>query len=296
MKHAEERQAFSKSEHLQCVGSSATAPFTHLSTGKCRTLTLLVLLLLCALAPLAAQTRAKLQRRAEAGDAEAQYKLGYCYDWGQSKYFGRSEEKPRDIEKAMYWYKKAAAQGYGDAYFSLALIYEINIEDKDEAIYWYKKDADHWYEKYGDLDGIAIENLKELGVDYDPRTKRSRSTADASDGSSRRSSGSTFDYTMSKGEVVIPKVYNNGGGYGGYDSGSSNYSPGRNSSGSTGSSSTSRRQCSLCHGTGRIVHENYTATYGYDRKMRCNECGKDYWASSGHSHITCTQCHGKGYF
>ncbi len=41
---------------------------------------------------------------AEGGHAEAQYRLGWCYQYG----FGVS----KDLEKARYWFGKAAAQGH----------------------------------------------------------------------------------------------------------------------------------------------------------------------------------------
>lgn len=100
----------------------------------------------------------------------------------------------------------------------------------------------------------------------------------------------TFEYTMAKGNVEIPKAYSNSGSYGSYGSGTtSGYSSGT-------SNSSSRHTCSLCHGSGTIVRESSVATYGNDSRVKCGTCGKYYWRSSGHSHITCTQCHGKGYY
>ena len=54
----------------------------------------------------------ELQQKAEAGDAEAQYKLGNRY------YYGTFVEK--DYGKAVYWYTKAAEQGDVAAQISLA--------------------------------------------------------------------------------------------------------------------------------------------------------------------------------
>lgn len=52
--------------------------------------------------------------------------------------------------------------------------------------------------------------------------------------------------------------------------------------------------CPLCHGSGRIVHNTYTATFGTtDYEVYCAECGRNWMKSTGHSHITCTQCHGR---
>ena len=45
----------------------------------------------------------ELEKKAEAGDAEAQYDLGWMYDWGESV--------KQDYEKAASWYEKAADQG-----------------------------------------------------------------------------------------------------------------------------------------------------------------------------------------
>ena len=77
-----------------------------------------------------------------------------------------------------------------------------------------------------------------------------------------------------------------------------------------GSSSSSQRQdtnsprkqptkhtCSLCNGQKRIVKDTYPSLYGQnDYQVKCNECGGYFMRSTGHTHITCPQCHGKGYF
>ena len=77
-----------------------------------------------------------------------------------------------------------------------------------------------------------------------------------------------------------------------------------------GSSSSSQRQntthsrtqptkhtCSLCNGQRRIVKDTYPSLYGQsDYQVKCNECGGYFMRSTGHTHITCPQCHGKGYF
>ncbi len=51
--------------------------------------------------------------------------------------------------------------------------------------------------------------------------------------------------------------------------------------------------CSLCHGNGRIEKYNYTPLFGLDDSyVLCEECGKSFLRSMGHTHITCPQCHG----
>lgn len=102
-----------------------------------------------------------------------------------------------------------------------------------------------------------------------------------------------FSYAMAKGETTFNhnSMGNRGGGYSGGSSGTRS-----RSTGSSGSTAKKRKTCPLCHGKKRIVRESGVATYGNNSKVRCSECGGYFWRSTGHSHITCTQCHGKGYF
>ena len=60
----------------------------------------------------------KYRNAAESGDAEAQYKLGGCYEFGQ-------EGVAVNLNEAVKWYKKAAGQGHSSAIFSLAMCYEL---------------------------------------------------------------------------------------------------------------------------------------------------------------------------
>jgi len=81
---------------------------------------------------------------------------------------------------------------------------------------------------------------------------------------------------------------------GSYTLGSNNNN--NNSSASPSSSSSSKRACSMCKGTGRMVKESSVATFGLDEKVKCNECGGTFWRSTGHVHVTCSVCHGNGFF
>ena len=107
----------------------------------------------------------------------------------------------------------------------------------------------------------------------------------------------TFVNTVSKGETTMPK-HNTGGGYtsGGYNNGSSSGGSRNTTNSGTTKSTPTRHTCPLCHGNKTIVRESGVPTYGMGDRRYCSTCGKTYWASSGHSHIPCTQCHGKGYF
>ncbi len=60
---------------------------------------------------------------------------------------------------------------------------------------------------------------------------------------------------------------------------------------------STRHTCSMCNGKRRIVKDFFQSLYGAnDYKVKCNECGGYFMRSTGHTHITCPQCHGKGYF
>ena len=74
------------------------------------------------------------EKAANQGYAEAQYKLGVCYDKGLG--VGQS------YEKAAYWFKKAANQGYAYAQFYLGVCYEKGLgvkKDLQKAKFWKDK-------------------------------------------------------------------------------------------------------------------------------------------------------------
>lgn len=63
-------------------------------------------------------------------------------------------------------------------------------------------------------------------------------------------------------------------------------------SSSSSSSYSSSSSCSLCHGKGTIIRESTVPLYGTENtKKYCNICDKSFWASTGHNHVTCPQCH-----
>lgn len=100
---------------------------------------------------------------------------------------------------------------------------------------------------------------------------------------------STMTYAMKKGSTTFQKVANSGQGNG-YNSNSGSYS-----SGSSGNTKT-RHTCPLCNGQKRIVKDTYPSLYGgKNYQVRCNECGGYFMRSTGHTHVTCPQCHGRGY-
>ena len=56
---------------------------------------------------------------AEQGEAQAQYRLGFLYQFGQGV--------PQDYERAVMWYRKAADQGYANGQFYLGFMYSIGL-------------------------------------------------------------------------------------------------------------------------------------------------------------------------
>ena len=84
-----------------------------------------------------AQDVISLVKKAEQGDANAQFNLALYYEEGK--------DVEKDMVKAIYWYSKSAEQGNADAQFNLALCYEYGKgveEDITKAIYWYAKAAE----------------------------------------------------------------------------------------------------------------------------------------------------------
>ena len=86
---------------------------------------------------------ALLRRRAEEGDAHAQFSLGRVYELPQRFPF-RFPMKRSDAEAAR-WYRKAAEQGDAEAQTELARLYEYGSgvpRNDAEAVRWYRKAAE----------------------------------------------------------------------------------------------------------------------------------------------------------
>ena len=75
--------------------------------------------------------------KAEQGDAEAQFNLGFCYDDGRGV--------RKDYGEAVKWYRKAAELGNAVAQWSLGSCYANGrgvAKDEVEAVAWYRRAAD----------------------------------------------------------------------------------------------------------------------------------------------------------
>lgn len=78
-----------------------------------------------------------LQKQARAGDAGAQYLLGFMYAEGQGV-----EKNPQE---ALRWYTKAANQGHVDAQLTVAMIYAEGQgveKNQQKAVQWYTRAAE----------------------------------------------------------------------------------------------------------------------------------------------------------
>jgi murein DD-endopeptidase MepM/ murein hydrolase activator NlpD len=73
---------------------------------------------------------------AEAGDAEAQFRLGLLFDLGQGV--------PKDLATAYMWYRRAAGAGLAEAQFNVAVMQDSGLvgpRNAVEAARWYRKAA-----------------------------------------------------------------------------------------------------------------------------------------------------------
>lgn len=96
------------------------------------------LILACAALTVWGQSMNELLQKANAGDAQAQYELGYAY------YFGANDCE-KDYAKAFKWYSAAARQGHAKAQFGLGGCYSLGRgvdKDYEQQVYWYKKAAE----------------------------------------------------------------------------------------------------------------------------------------------------------
>jgi TPR repeat protein len=111
--------------------------------------------------------------RAEQGDAEAQFNLGFCYD------DGRGVEK--DYGEAVKWYRKAAEQNFAPAQFNLGYCYANGQgvrKDKTEAVKWYRQAADQNYTPAQSNLGWCYDNGCGVAKDYVEAVKWYRQAAE----------------------------------------------------------------------------------------------------------------------
>ena len=119
---------------------------------------------------------------------------------GRMYYEGDGVE--RDYEKSVYWYRKAAEQGYADGQYWLGVIYRggYGVEkDYEKSVYWFRKAAEQ-----GDASGQnnlgAMYNYGEgVEEDYEKAVYWYRKAAEQGDASGQNNLGAMYNY----GEGVI---------------------------------------------------------------------------------------------
>lgn len=110
-----------------------------------------------------------LRKKAEQGDAGAQYSLGECYYGG--------EGVTQDKTEAARWYRLAADQGYAKAKFALGICYELGNgvpQDDAEAARWVRMAAEQGNAEAQDILGLwysdgscgVSQNLTEAALWY----------------------------------------------------------------------------------------------------------------------------------
>jgi tetratricopeptide (TPR) repeat protein len=105
--------------------------------------------------------------RAEQGDAEAQFSLGFCYDDGRGV--------AKNYAQAVKWYRQAAEQNYAPAQFNLGYCYANGQgvrKNKTEAAEWFRKAAEQNYAPAQSNLGCCYDNGR--GVDKDVVARRGR--------------------------------------------------------------------------------------------------------------------------
>ena len=128
-----------------------------------------------------------LIKKAEQGDVEAQFNLGYYYHSGEgveksekkalywwqkaakqghanSQYnlgvnYGKGYGVEQSYKKAIYWWQKAAEQGHAEAQFNLGVVHEkgYGVEQSyEKAIHWYTKAAEQGFVRAQNNLGLVI--------------------------------------------------------------------------------------------------------------------------------------------
>ena len=83
------------------------------------------------------QFRQEMIQMAEQGHADAQYRLGLCYEKG--------EGVEQNLQEAVKWYRKSAEQGHTVAQKKMGWCYMLGkgeAQDSEEAVKWYRRAAE----------------------------------------------------------------------------------------------------------------------------------------------------------
>ena len=129
------------------------------------------------------------QKAAEKGNANAQYNLGCCYEYGK----GVSV----DYTEAVKWYRKAAEKEYADAQYNLGYCYENGkglSQDYTEAVKWYRKAAEQGHANAQYNLGCCYEFGKGVSPDYTEAVKWYRKAAEQGQADAQFNLGDCYEY------------------------------------------------------------------------------------------------------
>lgn len=123
------------------------------------------------------------QKLAEQGDSNAQYEYGWalCCD--------NSVEKNWSL--ALYWFKKAAAQGHPKGLWKVGTCYE-GVDD-EHAVYWYEKSAEAGYPVAQWWLGIKYQRGEGVAQDYVQAIYWHKKAAETGDASSCLALGEIYE-------------------------------------------------------------------------------------------------------
>jgi TPR repeat protein len=135
--------------------------------------------------------------RAEKGEADAQYHLGFSYHYGQGV--------PQDDAAAVRWFRKAAEQGDAKAQNNLGVSYfegEGVPQDYTEAVRWFRKAADQGDAMAQNGLGYMYDHGQGVPQDYAEAVRWRRKAAEHGDATAQ----SYLGFAYRKGEGV-PQGY-----------------------------------------------------------------------------------------
>ena len=139
-----------------------------------RNIFLLLVTALCFSVVLRAEDFSSLLQKAQNGDAKAQVQLGYNYEMGY-------DGAPKDMSKAIYWYRESANKGNATAQYNLGNLYRqgIGVTRNDEvAADWYRKAAAKGYVDAINWLGVLYQRGQGVPQDYKKAVEYYRQAAD----------------------------------------------------------------------------------------------------------------------
>jgi TPR repeat protein len=127
--------------------------------------------------------------KAKAGDAVAQFDLGYAYYLGQGV--------PKDYVQAALWFRKAADQGDAVAQHDLGVLYENGfgvLQDYAQAATWYREAADQGNAEAQSNLGLLYNNGQGVPQDYAQAAAWYRKSAEQGYAGAQNNLGSLYEY------------------------------------------------------------------------------------------------------